>query len=590
MAEPIEPMTAGDAGVAALQIAAMDAAANAMFICDHAGRICWINRAFTQLYGYESEEICGDTPRRLKSGRQSEAFYRDLWRAIGTGEVWRGQLNNRRKNGELVDVEQTITPIRRDDGRVSHFLAVYEDITHRLHSEKRTAHLALFDSLTGLPNRDNFQRRMSEALARATRTGKALGVMLLDLDHFKAVNDTLGHAAGDELLARVAERMRPCVRESDVVARLSGDEFGILVEDLERPEQALESAQRLLEATQSAYDIDGHPVRIGASVGIAYSTGDGDGPEALLHHADLAMYQAKASGRGRAQFYDAAMDQAARRRYETERALRTALRDDILSIVYQPQVQLDSGEITGGEALLRWTDALRGPVPPDEFVGLAEQTGLIFALNDWVLRRVMREVAAMRQRTLQAVPISINLSAGHFDQQGLADSIERLLLEFQLPATAIRVEITETVMLRSSTTVHENLRGLARLGVALGVDDFGTGYSSLPSLREFPIDYLKLDRSYVGGIGQSTRDEQILRAIIGLARAMDIQVIAEGIETRQHAEFLLAERCPQGQGFRYSPGVPMNDFLALLDIRSLTAREDVRPGAVIHPLRPDRRR
>ncbi len=562
----------GLSAMLALQGAAMNQAANAMFIADRMGRICWINAAFSALYGYELGDICGETPRKLKSGRQTAEFYVDLWRAISSGEVWRGQLSNRKKDGEVVDVEQTITPLRREDGRVTHYLAVYEDITHRLRTERTMARLVMFDSLTGLPNRSNFRQRLAEALTRAQRTDKPVAVMMLDLDHFKKINDTVGHAGGDQLLVQIGTRMQSIVRASDTVARLSGDEFAVIAEDLDRPDKALESAQRILETVQEPIELQGHAVRVSASIGIALSGAASDSPEQLLHKADLAMYQAKAAGRGRVQFFDATMDAAARYRYEIERALRSALRDDVLTMVYQPQVFMDTGRIVGAEALVRWNDRERGPVAPDEFVQLAEQTGLIFALNDWVLRRVIREIATMQSRWKHPVPVAINLSAGHFENHGLAQQIASMLKDAGVPASLVRLEITETVMLRSNDTVNANLRELAALGISIGIDDFGTGYSSLPSLREFPIDYIKLDRSFVSGIQRSTREELLLNAIISLATAMRLDVIAEGVETAEQADFLLAAQCPLGQGFRFSPGVPMSAFLELLEAGSIAPR------------------
>lgn len=547
-----------------LHTAAMETAANAMFLADRSGRIQWANQAFIQLYGYTLPELVGKTPRILKSGRQSTGFYEDLWHTIVAGEIWRGQLNNRKKGGELVDVEQTITPLRGANTRVSHYLAVYEDISHRLRSEQSYARMALFDSLTGLPNRISFERRTTEAINRARRAQKPIAVMMIDLDHFKNVNDSLGHAAGDNLLAQVAERMTPCLRDSDLVARLSGDEFAILIDDLIRPEQAVASAQRLLDAITLPYEVQGHCVRIGASIGIALSGSDADSPESLLHHADLAMYQAKANGRGRYQFFDASMDTAARWRYSTEIALRAALREDRLEIAYQPQFEMASGRIIGAEALLRWSDALRGVMVTGEFVALAEQTGLIFALNDWVLRRVCRDIASWAAQGIAAPPVAINISAGHFDKLGLAGNIAALLASHQLPSRAIAIEITETVMLQPSATVQENLQELSRLGIAIGIDDFGTGFSSLPALRKYPIDYLKLDLSYVGGIGRAARDEQILQAIIGLAQRFGIPAIAEGVETTEQADFLQREGCKLAQGFLYSPALSAADFTARL--------------------------
>lgn len=566
--EPSEPMSnlrRADFSIACHDPAvieqAVHVAANAMFLADHRGRISWVNAAFTRLYGYGPDEVLGQTPRILKSGRQSAAFYAELWGTIKAGRVWRGHLSNRHKGGEIFDVDQTISPICDGRGEVTHFFVIYEDITERLRSEQHLAQLAMFDSLTGLPNRSQFQTRLAEAFARARRSGKSLAVMLVDLDHFKNVNDMLGHAGGDELLSLVARCMRSQVRDTDTLARLSGDEFAVLIEDLQRPEQAIDSAQRLLEAASGPFTVLGATVQIGASVGIAVSGDPEDSPERLLRNADLAMYQAKSRGRSRFQFFDAAMDQAARRRHETQAALRRALRENQLALAYQAQVNMRTGKVVGVEALLRWNDPARGMVDACEFIGIAEQDGLIFALEDWVLHAAVAQIAALHACIPEMPPVSVNVSAGQFDRIDLASTIEGQLRQHQLPGTALQLEITETVMLRSSLTVHENLRALARLGVQMNVDDFGTGYSSLPMLRDFPVSTIKLDMAYVRGIGRSVRDEQLLGAIVGLASKLGLGVIAEGVETPEQRAFLLHEGCEVAQGHLYQVPMPMTEFV-----------------------------
>lgn len=540
---------------------AVGSAANAMFIAGSDGRIQWINEAFTRLFGFTAEEALGQTPRILKSGRQSAEFYRELWDTITAGRVWRGKLANRRKGGVIFDVEQTVTPVRDERGDISHYVVVYEDITERLRSEHQMTHLALFDSLTGLPNRLQFQVRLDEAFARSRRSNKPLAVMLLDLDHFKNVNDTLGHAGGDELLRIVARCLASTMRDTDVVARLSGDEFAVLVEDLRRPDQAIDSAQRLIEVLASPIKVLGATVQIGASVGIAVSGDDPeDDPERLMRNADLAMYQAKSRGRSRFQFFDAAMDQAARRRHETHTALRRALREDRFRLAYQPQVDMRTGAVVGVEALLRWDDPLRGPVPAADFIAIAEQDEMIFALNDWVLRTALGQIAGLQACVPNMVPVAVNLSAGQFDRIDLAPNIEALLAQHALAGSVLRLEITETVMLRSSLTVHENLRMLSRLGVTMSIDDFGTGYSSLPTLRDFPVSAIKLDMGYVRGIGKSVRDEKLLGAIIGLARKLDLGLVAEGVETPEQSAFLLREGCQIAQGHLYQPAMTLEAF------------------------------
>ncbi|WP_168710421.1 putative bifunctional diguanylate cyclase/phosphodiesterase [Panacagrimonas perspica] len=541
---------------------ALHVAANAMFIADRNGRIRWVNAAFTRLYGFAAEEVLGSTPRVLKSGRQTSAFYRELWTTVRAGKVWRGHLSNRHKNGEVLDVDQTITPVCDEHGKPTHYYVVYEDITERLRSEQQLTQLAMFDSLTGLPNRNQFHIRLSEAFARSRRSAKPMAVLLLDLDHFKNVNDTLGHAGGDELLAKVGRCLTSALRDTDVVARLSGDEFAVLVEDLARPDQAIDSARRLLDVLSSSYKVLGATIQVGASIGIALSGDLEDTPERLLRNADLAMYRAKSRGRNCFQFFDAAMDLAARKRYDLRDALRTALRKDEFKLCFQPQVDMRTGMPVGAEALLRWNDPHRGLVTASEFIGVAEQDGMISALNDWVLRAGFAEVARLHRVVPSMVPVSINVSAGQFDRTDLAPTIESLLREHDLPATAIRLEITETVMLRSSLAVHENIRQLGRLGVTISVDDFGTGYSSLPALREFPIGTIKLDMSYVRGIGRSARDELLLCAIIGIARMLKLGVVAEGVETAAQRDFLIREGCFQAQGHLYQRALPAEEFAA----------------------------
>ena len=535
---------------------AVHVAANAMFLADRSGRITWINSAFTRLYGYGANEILGQTPRVLKSGRQSDAFYRELWTTIRAGRIWRGHLCNRHKNGAVLDVDQTITPVCDDRGDVTHYFVVYEDITERLRSEQQLTQLAMYDSLTGLPNRNQFHARLTEAFARARRSENPIAVLLVDLDHFKNVNDTLGHAGGDELLCQVGRTMASTLRNTDLVARLSGDEFAVIIEGIAQPDQAIDSAQRLIDVLSNPFKVYGVAVQVGASIGIAISGNRDETPEGLLKNADLAMYQAKSRGRMRFQFFDAAMDQSARRRHEMRESMRHALRDGSLSLSYQPQVDMHSGKMVGAEALLRWNHPQHGAIPAAEFIGIAEQDGMIAVLNDWVLHTALAQIAALHSTVPTMPPVAVNISAGQFERVDLATTVASLLACHDLPGSALRLEITETLMLRSSLAVHENLRVLSQLGVLLSVDDFGTGYSSLPSLREFPIHAIKLDMGYVRNIGKSERDERLLAGMISLAQKLGLGVIAEGVESHAQRDFLLREGCTVAQGHLYARAIP----------------------------------
>lgn len=505
----------------------------------------------------------GQTPRILKSGRHTVQFYRTLWDTIADGRVWRGHLCNRHQSGELLDVDQTITPIRDEHDGISHYFVVYVDRSGRLHNENALAQPVLVDSLTGLPNRDHFQARLGEALARSRRSGKAVGVLLLNLDQFKSVNDRYGQGSGDDLLGQVGRRLTSTLRDTDLVARLSGDAFAMLIEDMTSQEQAIDSSQRLLELLTAPFNVRGALAQLTASIGIAISGASASTPERLLHHADVAMLGAKARGGSSCfQFHDMATDIAARQRHGTRAALRTALRSNHLSLMYQPQVDLRSGRAVGAEALLRWKDPVRGWVPPAEFIALAEEDGMLLALNDWVLYNATAQMASLRVRIPEMVPVAVNLSASQFDRVELTSMVEGLLAMHGLPGSALRLEITETAMLRASRVVHDNLLSLASMGVQVSVDDFGTGYSSLPSLREFPLNAIKVDVSYVGGIGRSRRDEQLISAIICLAQKLGLDVIAEGVETAEQRDFLLAEGCTVAQGHFYAGALPIDDFVA----------------------------
>jgi len=540
-----------------LQATAMQSASNAMFITDPQGRILWVNKAFTRITGYSEEEAIGQRPSLLKSEQQDDDWYRDFWNTIQSGKVWRGRNVNRRKNGELFDVEQTVTPVRDGNGQIVNYVSIHEDITERVRSEQQIRQLALFDSVTGLPNRNAFQKQVSEALARARRSRHPLAVMLLDLDHFKNINDSLGHAAGDELLAQVAQRLRLQLRESDVAARLGGDEFALLVENLESPAQAMEAAERALQAVRRPYEIFGHIAHASGSIGITIFPGDTDSPETLLKHADLAMYEAKAHGRDRCQYFDAAMDAAARQRFITEAALHEAIENDRLQLVYQPLFRLRDRSMVAVEALLRWQDPQRGAISPAEFVPLAEQCGLMGKLNEWVLRRALNQAGEWKQRHGRIVPVAVNVSASQFEHGGLAPMLRQLLKECQLDAADIELEITESLMLHKSIGVQHSINELEQLGIKLAVDDFGTGYSSLLSLRDYPVSRLKIDASFVRGIGRIGKDEQIIRAVIALAHNLELRVVAEGVETEEQERFLREENCEEVQGYLYArPAAP----------------------------------
>lgn len=544
---------------------AVHVAANAMFLADRDGQILWINGAFTRLFGYRPDQVLGCTPRVLKSGRQSIAFYRELWDTIAAGKVWRGHLSNRKRNGEIFDVEQTVTPVCDERGEVGYFFVIYEDITERLRSEQRLVKLAMFDSLTGLPNRTQFQQRLHEAFARSRRNGHALAVMLVDLDHFKNVNDSVGHAGGDALLAIVSRALLSHMRDTDVVARLSGDEFAVLMENLERPEVAAETAERLIGTLSQPFSVFGASVQIGASIGIAVSDPADEDAEQLLRNADLAMYQAKSRGRSRYQFFDAAMDQAARRRQHLHGRLRAALRGSGLELHYEPQVDMGSGQVVGAEALLRWHDPAYGPIVAAEFMQIAEQDELACALNDWVLRHAIEDIAALHREVPDMVPVSVNVSASQFQRVDLAANLSEALARHGLPGAALRIEVPEALLRRPSLAAHDNLRALVEMDVDVVFDDFGGGGDAcLRTLGNSPVRAIKLAADDVRRLARSERNAAFTGAMADIARRLGLMLIAQGVENAAQRDLLVREGCRVGQGPLYQAALPRAAFSAWL--------------------------
>jgi diguanylate cyclase (GGDEF)-like protein/PAS domain S-box-containing protein len=547
-----------------LQGTAMETVANAIFITDREGRILWVNEAFTRLAGYTPEEALGNTPRILESGKHDLAFSAHLWSTVLRGEVWRGDIVNRHKDGRLYTVCQTVTPMRDDTGEVSYLIAVHEDITARKEAEEHVRRLAQRDMLTNLPNRSLFHERLGESMDRADRVGKGIALLFLDLDDFKDINDTLGHSMGDNLLVAVASRLKEKVRRADTLARIGGDEFAVVLHDLQNGHEAVPLAQRLLGALSQPFHLDGHTLTIGASIGITVYPRDSESVETLLRNADLAMYRAKAEGRSTFRFFSQEMDVAVQERVALARDLRRALETDELWMAYQPQVDLKTGEVIGAEALLRWTHPTRGLVSAGEFVPVAEETGLMAPIGEWVLAEVCRQSRAWREAGLPPLCIAVNISGMQFSHQDVPAMVAAELARNGLPPHAIEVEITESVLMGRSANVVAALDALRDAGVSLSLDDFGTGYSSLKYLREFPVSRLKIDQSFIRGIGEHESDEAIVCAVIGLGHNLHLKVMAEGVEKIEQASFLWRHGCDEAQGYFFAKPLSTHDFAAFV--------------------------
>lgn len=522
-----------------------------IIVTDADQRILAVNRAFREITGYSEDEVRGKTPRLLKSGRHDEAFYRAMWASLNATGNWRGEIWNRRKDGEIFPQLTTISLVRDQSGRLTHYVGVFGDITQIKRSEENLYRLAHHDVLTGLPNRALLRARMEQALQRAERVGGKVGVLFLDLDLFKNVNDTLGHTFGDALLVQVAQSMAASVRDVDTIARLGGDEFSVIMEELDEPSAAAKLAERLLEGFVEPFDVDGRELYITASIGISLFPDDGRDMDTLVSNADLAMYKAKESGRNCYRFFEPQMTAVAMERLQLETALRGALVRRELSLVYQPQVLLEDRSLAGVEVLVRWTHPELGCVSPARFIPIAEDVGLIAELGAWVLAEACRQLREWDDVGFLVPRLAVNLSMAQLERQDLVAEIRATLARAGIAADRLELEVTESMLMRHTERVVANLLALKEMGVTVAVDDFGTGYSSLGYLKQLPIGRLKIDKTFVDGLPDDVDDNAIARSIVALARGLGLEVIAEGVESREQADWLRREGCYEAQGYHF---------------------------------------
>ena len=551
-----------------LQLAALvyENSSEAMMITDGDNCILGINPAFTNTTGYILEEVLGKTPSFLNSGRQNTLFYQAMWQAIKTSGHWQGEMWNRRKSGEIYAEWQTINTIFNADGSVHRHVALFSDITQKKKSEELIWKQANFDSLTGLPNRHMFHDRLAQEIKKSARANLPLAVMFIDLDHFKEVNDTLGHDQGDLLLIEAARRISTCVRDSDTVARLGGDEFTVILPVLEEIGSVDRVAQNIIDKLTRAFILGKESAFISASVGITFYPGDAGEIETLLKNADQAMYVAKNAGRNRFSYFTPALQEAAQTRMRLTNDLRTALADNQFRVYYQPIVEMATGQIHKAEALIRWLHPEHGMVSPVQFIPLAEESGLINQIGDWVFHETAHQVKHWRATHAPLFQISVNKSPVQFGQNNVNNESNWLahLAALSLHGQCISVEITEGLLLNAEGGVKDKLIALRDAGVQIAIDDFGTGYSSLAYLKKFDIDYLKIDQSFVSNLENDTDDLALCEAIIVMAHKLGLKVIAEGVETELQRDILLRAGCDYAQGFLYSKALPAEEFDALL--------------------------
>jgi len=536
----------------------------AMSVTDAEGRIITVNPAFTRLTGYALEELVGKNHRILSSGRHDKSFYQRMWQEINTTGHWQGEIWNKRKNGETYVEWLTINTIYNEDDTVQRRVALFSDITQKKQLDELMWKQANFDALTGLPNRHMFLDRLELEIKKAQRAKLPLALIFLDLDHFKDVNDTLGHAMGDILLQEAASRLRSCVRGTDIVARLGGDEFTIILGELEDSGCVERIAQSILSKLAEPFRLGDETAFVSASLGITFYPEDAATSEALLINADQAMYAAKSEGRNRYNYFTPTMQQAIQARMRLANDLRSALPNGQFQVLYQPIVELATGKICKAEALLRWQHPTRGVISPAEFIPIAEETGLIGEIGDWVFGAAVRQAARWRERDAQ-FQISVNKSPLQFrGRKGRPDAWSFYLREHGLPGQNIVVEITESLLMDASPDVIAKLLAFRDAGVQVSLDDFGTGYSSLAYLKKFHIDYLKIDQSFVQNLMPGSDDLALCEAMIVMAHKLGLKVIAEGVESARQRDLLLAVGCDYGQGFLFSKPMSAQEFDKLL--------------------------
>ncbi len=546
---------------------AVESSADSVFITDRNGIIEYVNKAFTKVTGFSSLEAVGKTPNIMKSESHDNDFYKNLWQSILNGDAYSDVLINRKKNGELYYEEKTITPLKNRHGEVTHFISTGKDITERMQDQERLHYLAYHDILTELPNRALFMDRLSQALLRRRDKHNEAALLFFDVDQFKAVNDTLGHDHGDELLKQLAGRVKDCLRSEDTLSRFGGDEFAVLIENINVKSTLLIIVKKIFSATARPFIINGHELFMTISIGITHIPDHvpDHSPDAstLIKHADTAMYRAKEKGRNSYEYYSAEMGEQAYERLTLESNLHRAILNNEFFLYYQPQVSLSDGEIIGAEALIRWQHPEFGFMNPARFIPMLEETGLIVPTGKWVFDAACKQVAKWKAGGIDKLRVAVNFSSRQFHDLDLIDHVSTTLRNYKLRPDMIEIEITESVFMQNNQVSMDNLNKLHEMGLKISLDDFGTGYSSLSYLKSFPVDVLKIDRSFICDLDKDDDARSLVKAMITMANSLNIEVIAEGVETPAQLDFLRKHNCDVIQGYLYSPPVPADELTQL---------------------------
>lgn len=534
-----------------------------VLITDKDYNVVMINPEFTSITGYDEISIIGKKPSILKSNRHSTNFYREMFETIRNSGKWQGEIWNRRKNGEIYLQHLSIFATYNNN-EITQYIGLFTDITHFINNNVDIQNYTYYDTLTNLPNRILLNDRLGFMLNHAKRNKQNMAILLLDLNRFKLINDTLGFSAGDALLQTIANRLKSCLRDVDGVFRLGDDEFAIILEEIAQPQDAARVAKRLLAVCSLPFQFSDHELYVTVSIGISVFPTDGDDQEVLLKNAEAAMNRAKELGINNYQHYMPTMNASAFQQLTLEHNLRKALKKEEFLIYYQPQVDLINQNIIGAEALIRWQHPDLGMISPAQFIPIAEETGIILPLGEWVLKTACKQAKLWQDKYGTTFVIAVNLSSRQFQQQDLVSTVDKVLQETRLAPQYLELEITESVGMKNPELTLKTLHELKSMGIHIAIDDFGTGYSSLSYLKKFPIDTLKIDRSFVSDIQVDTNDAAIVLAIIALAKTLKLKVIAEGVELNEQAEYLLKHGCHSVQGYLFSPPIPSQNFENLL--------------------------
>ena len=544
--------------------------ASIVAVTDQKGIIQYVNNKFCEISKYRHEELIGQDHRIINSGSHSKAYIRNMWQTIANGRIWRGQFKNKAKDGSIYWVDSTIVPFLNAQGKPYQYLAIRTNITKQKLNEEEIKRLAQYDDLTGLPNRTLFIDRVNQAIKQNRWKRRSFAVMYIDLDQFKFVNDTMGHSAGDQLLQEVAGRLTAALRDGDTVARMGGDEFTALLPEIAKRDDAALVAKKMLTALKQPFDIGNQELFVSGSIGLSLYPDNGKDAESLIKNADTAMYHTKENGKGHFTSYSRDMQTVKQERLVLDAALRHALEREEFHLCYQPLVHLQGGKIIGMEALLRWKAKGRGLVSPMKFIPLAEQNGLILPIGEWVLKTASAQIRAWADRGFDGLSMSVNVSAFQFQQRDFVEQIRNIVEVFGVDRGALKLELTESLLMVKQEEVITKLKQLKEIGVQSAIDDFGTGYSSLCYLKRFPVESFKIDRIFVRNLPDDPDDAVLAEAIIALGRNMGIRVVAEGIERKDQLAFLQAHGCDVGQGYLFSPPISGTAFTQLLE----TTREN----------------